>query len=66
MFTGIVTKMVGDTDLKTSVIPEKEYTLSNLTVSTMAAVALGLGCAIFVPIILIVLGIVIWAVRRKK
>ena len=66
MFTGMISKMVGDTELKAGVIPEKEYTLSNLTVATLSAVALGLCIAIFIPIILIVCGIVIWAVRRKK
>ena len=66
MFTGMISNMVGDTELKAGVIPEKEYTLSNLTVATLSAVALGLCIAIFIPIILIVCGIVIWAVRRKK
>lgn len=66
MFTDIVSNMVEKTELSTSVIAEKEYTMSNITVATMTAVMLGLVFAVFTPIVLVILGIVIWAVRRKK
>lgn len=66
MFTDIVSKMVGEVELATSVIPEKEYSLSNITVSTFTAVMLWVVIMLIIPIILIVAGIAIWAVRRKK
>ena len=66
MFTDIVSKMVGEVELATSVIPEKEYSLSNITVSTFTAVVLWVVIMLIIPIVLIVAGIVIWAVRRKK
>ena len=66
MFTDIASKMVGEVELATSVIPEKEYSLSNITVSTFTAVMLWVVIMLIIPIVLIVVGIVIWAVRRKK
>ena len=49
-----------------SVIPEKEYTLSNLTVNALHAALLGLLVTIILPILLLAGGIVIFMVRRKK
>ena len=49
-----------------SVIPVKEYTLSNITVTSIAALLGGLAASILVPLLLIAAGIIIWAVRRKK
>ena len=66
LFSDAVNTLVGETDSAGSVIPEKEYTLSNITVSAMYAILLGLSFAIVVPIILLILGIVIFMVRRKK
>ena len=36
MFTDIIAQMVGDSDLATSVIPTKDYTLSAITVDAAA------------------------------
>ena len=66
LFSDAVNTLVGETDNAGSVIPEKEYTLDNITVSAMYAILLGLSFAIVVPIILLILGIVIFMVRRKK
>ena len=66
LFSDAVKGLVGESDDAGSVIPEKEYTLSNLTVSAMYAILLGLSFTIVVPIILLILGIVIFMVRRKK
>ena len=44
----------------------REYSLSNITVSTFTAVMLWVVIMLIIPIVLIVVGIVIWAVRRKK
>lgn len=66
MFKDIISTLIGDSELSTSVIAAKEYTLSMITVTTAAAVGLGLGAIIVVPVGMIILGIVIWAKRRKK
>ena len=66
LFDDVTTKLVGETKLAASVIPEKSYTLSNLTVSAIYTIVLGLLFAILIPIVLIVCGIVIFVVRRKK
>ena len=55
-----------DTQSAGSVIPEKEYTLSNLTVNALHAALLGLLVTIILPILLLAGGIVIFMVRRKK
>lgn len=66
MFTDIIVQMVGDSDLATSVIPTKDYTLSAITVDAAAGILYGLGLMIVLPVIMMILGIVIWASRRKK
>ena len=66
MFKGVISKMAGDVELSTSVIPEKDYNLSNITINTMAAIWTGISIMIILPIILLIAGIAIWAVRRKK
>lgn len=66
MFTDIIAQMVGDSDLATSVIPTKDYTLSAITVDAAAGILYGLGLMIVLPVIMMILGIVIWASRRKN
>lgn len=66
LFDDVTTKLIGETKLAASVIPEKEYTLGNLTVSAIYTILWGLLFTIVVPIVLIVCGIVIFVVRRKK
>ena len=58
--------MPGNVELASSVIPVKDYTLSNITINTLQAVVTGLIIMIAVPILLIIIGIVVWAMRRKK
>ena len=58
--------MTGNVELASSVIPVKDYTLSNITINTLQAVVTGLIIMIAVPILLIIIGIVVWAMRRKK
>ena len=66
MFKDVISKMAGDVELSTSVIPEKDYNLSNITINTMAAIWTGISIMIILPIILLIAGIAIWSVRRKK
>ena len=66
LFSGVIGNMITDTQSAGSVIPEKEYTLSNLTVNALHAALLGLLVTIILPILLLAGGIVIFMVRRKK
>lgn len=66
MFKDVITSMTGNVELASSVIPVKDYTLSNITINTLQAVITGLIIMIAVPILLIIIGIVVWAIRRKK
>ncbi len=66
MFKDVITSMTGNVELASSVIPEKDYTLSNITINTLSAVVVGLIVMIAIPIVLLIIGIVVWAVRRKK
>ena len=66
LFSGAITGLVDDTGEGTTVIPVKEYDSSTLTVSAavmLAGAALGI---IVVPVLLLIVGIVIWARRRKR
>ena len=66
MFKDVITSMTGNVELASSVIPVKDYTLSNITINTLQAVITGLIIMIAVPILLIIIGIVVWVMRRKK
>lgn len=66
MFTDMIAAVTDDSSLATSVIPVKEYTLSTITVSAAAGLLLGFGFMIIIPVVLLIFGIVIWAMRRKK
>lgn len=66
MFTNVISQMVEQTELNSSVIPEKEVSLSNLTISAFTVTFLGVLITIFAPVALLVIGIVIWILRRKK
>ncbi|MCD7709578.1 MAG: copper ABC transporter permease, partial [Clostridiales bacterium] len=66
MFTDIVSAVVGDTELASSVIPVKSYSLSNITVTALYALLVGFTFMIIIPVVALVVGIVIFVVRRKK
>lgn len=66
MFSDILSSMVESEELSASVIPVKEYTLGTITVTSAVTILAGLAATVLIPIILIVIGIVIWAIRRKK
>lgn len=69
LFNGIVNALV-TTDEENSdnavVIAAKDYTVSNLTVSANAMLVYGILWGIFMPIALIIIGIIVWARRRKR
>ena len=65
-FTNCITSFIDTDDVETAVIPVKEYTVSNIAVSTSVLILARLILLFFIPGALLVSGIVIWAVRRKK
>lgn len=66
LFSDVIGSLIPETESLGTVIPMKDYTLDNLTVNALWSVLLGLLFTIFVPIILLATGIVIFVVRRKK
>lgn len=69
LFNGIVNALVTTDDGNSDnavVIAAKDYTVSNLTVSANAMIVYGILWGIFMPIALIIIGIIVWARRRKR
>lgn len=69
LFNGIVNALVTTDDGNSDnavVIAAKDYTVSNLTVSANAMLVYGILWGIFMPIALIIIGILVWARRRKR
>lgn len=69
LFNGIVNVLVTTDDENSDnavVIAAKDYTVSNLTVSANAMLVYGILWGIFMPIVLIIIGIIVWARRRKR
>ena len=66
MFSDVLGQLAGDDGESTGVIPVKEYTLGTITVTSLGTLIGGLAATVILPILLIVTGVVIWAVRRKK
>ena len=69
LFNGIVNALVTTDDDNSDnavVIAAKDYTVSNLTVSANAMLVYGILWGIFMPIVLIIIGIIVWARRRKR
>lgn len=66
LFTDLVSGMVGDVELASSVIPQKSYSLGTLTVNAFQALLVSVVVMFLAPVALLVIGIVIFAVRRKK
>ena len=55
-----------DGDVSTVSIPVKSYELTTLTVNAYAASILGISLAIALPVVLIIIGVIIWFRRRRK
>ncbi len=69
LFNGIVNALVTTDDGNSDnavVIAAKDYTVSNLTVSANAMLVYGILWGIFMPIVLIIIGIIVWARRRQR
>ena len=65
MFTNFIADYQ-DEDSTSISIPVKSYSLTTLTVNQASALTLGLILTIALPIALIIIGIVVWARRRRK
>lgn len=63
LFAGVLSQFTG-TD-SASVVPVKSYDYEMLTIHQAGVLLLGLGFAILTPLVLLALGIVIWARRRR-
>lgn len=66
MFTDMLGEVVDSDELSASVIPVKEYSLSSITITSAAVIVGGLLASVLIPLVLLAVGIVIWAVRRRK
>lgn len=55
-----------DTDVETVTVPQKNLQVQQLTVSAMSVRICFIVYVIAIPVVLLLLGIIIWAVRRKK
>lgn len=66
LFSDVISSLVPQTQSAGSAIPEKEYTLRSLTVNAMSAVFIGIMVMLVIPLILVIFGIVIFVIRRKK
>lgn len=69
LFSSCITNLIGtddSSDANAVVIPVKSYDTSSITVSAAAAISSGVVLIALLPIVLLILGIGIWAVRRKK
>lgn len=66
MFTDILSELVGDAGAATSVIPVKDYEFSTITITSIHTIIGGLVVAVVLPVVLLLAGIIIWTVRRKK
>lgn len=61
-----MTNLTSGEDDNTSVIPVKDYKMSTITITSISTIIGGLAASIFIPVVLIIIGVVIWAVRRKN
>ena len=69
LFVNTVTAMVGTGDDNSSnqiVIPAKSLKVSSIMVTGAAVVIYGIIWGLFIPLACLIIGIVIWAIRRKQ
>lgn len=66
LFTDIMSQFVNTDDVETLVIPVKAFNASQLTIAAATQIVMGLCGVILLPVVLLILGIVIWIRRRKR
>lgn len=62
----VIDKWAGSFDASTFTVPDKEYQLSNLTISATAVYTYGFIFIIAIPLSCLIAAIAIWTVRRKR
>ncbi|MGN0485323.1 MAG: Gldg family protein [Lachnospiraceae bacterium] len=65
LFTNCINKFKSE-DNPSIVIPVKAYDSSTLTITPIVVIIAGLVCIVFLPLLLLAVGIVIWVGRRKR
>jgi ABC-2 type transport system permease protein len=66
LFADVISQLIPQTNASGAVIAEKSFTLGTVTVSAMYSLIIGIVFMIIVPLVLLVIGIAIFVVRRKK
>jgi ABC-2 type transport system permease protein len=66
LFSDVISVLVPETGASGTVIPEKSFTLGNITVSALYSIIIGIIFMFVVPIVLLGIGIAIFVIRRKK
>ncbi|MDD6579021.1 MAG: Gldg family protein [Lachnospiraceae bacterium] len=66
LFSNILSAFGGDASKGSVSVASKSYSYQNLQFSARAVVLYGLLWGLMIPIALILIGIIIWAVRRRK
>jgi ABC-2 type transport system permease protein len=66
LFSDVISVLVPETGAGGNVIPEKSFTLGNITVSALYSIIIGIIFMFVVPIVLLGIGIAIFVIRRKK
>lgn len=66
VFADVLSNFVTTDDMGSIVIPVKSYEVSQLTVAAFTAMFAGMSIIILLPLLLLIIGIVIWARRRKR
>lgn len=65
IFTNCISEYI-DGQESSIVVPSKSYAVETLTVSSGNAMGIGLTFAVILPVVLMILGFVVWFNRRKK
>ncbi|MCR5272357.1 MAG: copper ABC transporter permease, partial [Lachnospiraceae bacterium] len=66
VFSDVISSCTDTDSVEGIVIPVKEYDSSSLTIASSILIAFGVIFVVVIPIILIILGIIIWVRRRRK
>lgn len=66
MFADTISGFVNTDSMSTIVIPSKSYEVSQLTVSALSGMLVGMAIMILVPVLLLITGVIIWFRRRKR
>ena len=66
LFSDFISAMISDEDSSSISIAVKEYSVDYLTITSRMAIVVSMAFTVILPIVLIIIGIVIWVRRRKR